>query len=129
MKQQLLVVDDNEMMRSFLSHYFKKHFYITTVPSVESAWNYLDEGHYPDLILLDIMMPTHQQDGLDFLKQLKESVLFNDIPVVVLSSMDKSSKRVECLLAGAADYLTKPFNPKELEVRIQNRLKTYTVLS
>jgi len=127
MKQQLLVVDSNEMMRSFLSHYFAKHFHVKAVADIEAAWRFLDAGSYPDLILMDISLP--QQSGLDFLKQLKESILFNDIPVFILSSEDKSSSKVECLLAGAADYLTKPFNPKELEIRVQNRLKTYAVLS
>ncbi len=127
MKLNLLVVDDNEMMRSFLSHYFKKHFRIETVESVHAAWSYLDKGYSPDLILLDILLP--EQNGLDFLNQLKGSILFNDIPVVVLSSMDKSSKRVECLIAGAADYVTKPFNPKELELRVHKQLKRQPVLS
>jgi len=127
MKLNLLVVDDNEMMRSFLSHFLKKHFRVKTVENVNSAWNYLDKGHIPDVILLDILLPA--QNGLDFLHQLKGSVLFNDIPVIILSSMDKSSKRVECLIAGADDYVTKPFNPKELELRIHKQLKRQAVLS
>lgn len=125
MKLNLLVVDDNEMMRSFLSHFFKKHFHVKTVEDVYSAWSYLDKGFHPDLILLDVLLPG--QNGLDFLNQLKGSVLFNDIPVVVLSSMNKSSKRIECLIAGAADYVTKPFNPNELELRIHKQLKSQAV--
>ncbi len=127
MKLNLLVVDDNEMMRSFLSHFLKKHFRVKAVGNVNSAWNYLDKGYVPDVILLDILLPA--QNGLDFLNQLKGSVLFNEIPVIILSGMDKSSKRVECLIAGADDYVAKPFNPKELELRIHKQLKHQAVLS
>ena len=126
MKLDLLVVDDNEMMRSFLSHFFKKHFRIKTVENVHSAWDSLDKGYRPNLILLDILFPN--QNGLDFLKQLKGSILFNDIPVIILSSLDKSVMKVECLSAGAADYVTKPFNPNELELRIHKQLKSQAVM-
>lgn len=121
MKQQLLILDSNEMMRSFLSYYYQKHFETRAVASASAAWSCLDQAYYPDLIIMDIDLSNG--DGVGFLKQLKESILFKDIPVVVLSSISKSNKRLECLLAGAADYVTKPFNPKELEVRIHNHLK------
>lgn len=117
MKQQLLVVDDNEMMRSFLEHYFSGHYNVQTCANSREAWQRLDGGYFPDIIVVDTN--TTDIDGLDFLYQLKTSVMFNDIPVIVLSSNTKSSARIECLQAGAADYICKPFNPKELELRLQ----------
>ncbi|MEL7222147.1 MAG: response regulator transcription factor [Bacteroidota bacterium] len=121
MKQNLLIVDDNEMMRSFLAHYFSRHYVVKTAEGGTAAWQLLDNGYFPDLILLDLRMPDI--DGLDLLKQLKCSVIFNDIPVIIVSSIVKSAEKVACLQAGAADYITKPFNPKEVEMRIQYHLK------
>lgn len=121
MKQQILIVDDNEMMRSFLAHYFTKHYQVKTAESGTEAWQLLDEGYFPDMMLLDLRMPDIS--GLDLLKQIKSSVLFNDIPVIIVSSITKSAEKVACLEAGAADYITKPFNPKEIEVRVQYHLK------
>ncbi|RME96570.1 MAG: response regulator [Bacteroidetes bacterium] len=117
MKQQLLVVDDSEMMRSFLAHYFGKHYLVHTVGHASQAWQWLDDGHFPSVILLDLRLP--QISGYELLCQLKSSVLFNEIPVIMLSSVNKSQERVRCLQAGAADYVLKPFNPKELELRLQ----------
>ena len=93
MKNTILVVDDNEMMRAFLSHYFGKNYDIQTAVSGKDAWQQLDAGYFPDLIILDVRMPDI--DGLEFLKQLKSSVLFNDIPVVMLSSIEKTANRIE----------------------------------
>lgn len=121
MKQQLLIIDDNEMMRSFLTHYFSERYHTKTAEGGTTAWQVLDTGYFPDLILLDLRMPDI--DGLDMLRQLKSSVLFSSIPVVILSSITQSSEKISCLQAGAADYITKPFNPKEVEARIQYHLK------
>jgi len=125
MKQQLLIVDYNEMMRSFLAHYFSRHYLVKIAGSAKEAWQWLDEGSFPNLILLDLRMPD--VDGLGFLKQLKCSVLFNDIPVMILSNISKTAEKVACLQAGASDFVSKPFNPKELEIRIQYHLQTKRV--
>lgn len=121
MKHNLLIVDDNEMMRSFLSHYFSASYQVKIASGVAKAWQLLDEGYFPDLILLDLRMPDIS--GMDMLRQLKSSVLFHDIPVIMVSSITKSVEKVACLQAGAADYVTKPFNPREVEARVQYHLK------
>lgn len=125
MKQQLLIVDDNEMMRSFLSHYFSTNYQVKTANGGKEAWQWLDQGYFPDLILLDLRMP--EISGLDMLRQLKSSVLFHDIPVIMVSSISKTTEKVDCLQAGAADYVIKPFNPKEIEARVQYHLKAKKV--
>ncbi|MEM1216211.1 MAG: response regulator transcription factor [Bacteroidota bacterium] len=121
MKQQLLIVDDNEMMRSFLSHYFARRYDVRTAEDGREAWQFLDQGYFPDLMLLDLNMPGIS--GLELLKQMKCSVLFNDIPVMMISDVTKSVEKVNCLAAGAVDYVVKPFNPKELEIRMQYHIK------
>jgi DNA-binding response OmpR family regulator len=121
MKQQLLIVDDNEMMRSFLAHYFSSNYEVKVAGGGGEAWRWLDQGYFPDLILLDLRMP--EISGMDILCQLKSSVLFHDIPVIMVSSISKSAEKVDCLQAGAADYVTKPFNPKEVEARVQYHLR------
>ena len=121
MKQQLLIVDDNNMMRSFLSHYFSKGYEVQVAGSGKEAWRWLDDGYFPDLILLDLRMP--EMSGMDFLCQLKSSVLFHDIPVIMVSSISKTAEKIECLRSGAADYVTKPFNPKEVEARVNYHLQ------
>ena len=125
MKHNLLIVDDNEMMRSFLSHYFSANYQVKIAEGGAEAWQLLDQGYFPDLILLDLRMPDIS--GMDMLRQLKSSVLFHDIPVIMVSSITKSVEKVACLQAGAADYITKPFNPKEVEARVQYHLQAKRV--
>ena len=121
MKPTLLFVDDCEVMCRFLVQYFNSHYGTLAFQSVGDAWRWLDEGNFPDLIILDLRMPD--VSGFEMLAQLKYSALFLDIPVIILSSIDSSAERVRCLQAGAADYLIKPFNPKELEHKSQYHIR------
>lgn len=125
MKHQLLFVDDSEMMRSFLAHYFTQSYLVKTAESAEETWAWLDAGNFPSLIVLDLKLG--HSSGYELLTQLKYSALFNDIPVIILSSVDESKEKIKCLEAGAADYLIKPFNPKELEIRILYHLRAVRV--
>lgn len=109
------------MMRQFLSNYFSKHYDVKTASSAAEAWAWLDEGQFPALIVLDLRMPD--ASGLDVLTQLKCSAMFSDIPVIMLSSVDNSAERLKCLQTGAVDYIIKPFNPKELEHRINLHIR------
>ncbi|MFA5642039.1 MAG: response regulator, partial [Bacteroidales bacterium] len=79
------------------------------------AW--LQEGNIPDLILSDIYMPN--MSGIDFLDYIKKNDLFKSIPFVILSSEDSTSQKIELLEKGADDYISKPFNPIELKVRLK----------
>ena len=76
----------------------------------------------PDLIVLDVMMPG--EDGLSFLKWLRlQSTVITNIPVLMLTALGESQNRIQGLEAGADDYLIKPFEPRELVLRIINLLK------
>ena len=82
---------------------------------------WLQEGNHTDGIVADFDMPY--MNGLDFIKQLRASTLFKDIPLVMLSGKDETSNKITCLKSGADDYMIKPFNPEELDIRIKNVLR------
>lgn len=85
------------------------------------ALSWMHAGNIPDVIITDIYMP--EMNGRDFLKQLKKSIMFNFIPVIVLSSMEGSNDRIQLLEDGASDFILKPFNPQELKIRVRNILR------
>jgi CheY-like chemotaxis protein len=80
----------------------------------------------PDLIILDLMMP--QVDGFEVARQLKENVLTQNIPIIILSAKSEVNEKAKLLDMGVDDYITKPFDPLELEARISNKLRKKQVL-
>ncbi len=71
----------------------------------------------PDLIVADIQMPN--MNGNDFIKNIRASGFFKEIPLIMLSGIESSQEKVKCLKLGANDYMVKPFNPEELSIRIE----------
>jgi len=69
-------------------------------------------------VVADLNMP--EINGFEYIKKVRESGFFNDVPLIVLSGEESSSERIKCLKLGANDYLIKPFNPEELGLRIDN---------
>jgi len=120
MKPKILLVDDKNEFRTLLKVMLENEYEIQTAFNGANALEVLQTDFEPDLIVTDLMMPD--VDGKSFVIQLKASGLHKHIPVIVLSSIDKSMERVELLKLGAEDYLIKPFNPSELKVRIENVL-------
>jgi len=113
----ILVVDDDEGIRSLVKQYLNENNYlVTTAESAETASEKIKVVKF-DLIILDIMMPG--KNGLDFIKDHKKKL---DTPIILLTAKGESSERVEGLEIGADDYLPKPFEPKELILRIKNIL-------
>ena len=111
----ILVVDDDEGIRSLVKKYLNENKYlITTANSAENAFEKIKIIKF-DLIILDIMMPG--KSGLDFLKEYKKDI---NTPVILLTAKGEPIERVEGLEMGADDYLPKPFEPKELDLRIRN---------
>lgn len=121
-KYHLMMVEDNPMMRKFLNTYFHKKFRVTLAEDGFEALALLKKEEIPDLIVADIQMPN--MDGFQLLDQLNESIYHKQIPVIILSGNNKSSYRIRCLEKGAVDFLSKPFHPRELELRIINHLST-----
>ena len=113
----ILVVDDDDGIRNLLKKYLsEKNFLITTASSAEDAQEKILAIKF-DLIVLDIMMPG--QSGLDFISQNRGKI---NTPVILLTAKGQPDERIEGLEIGADDYLPKPFEPRELVLRIKNIL-------
>ena len=114
----ILVVDDDDGIRSLLKKYLNENnFLVTTAFSAEDAAEKIKIIEF-DLIILDIMMPG--KSGLEFIKENKKKLV---TPIILLTAKGEVNERVEGLETGADDYLPKPFEPKELVLRIQNIIK------
>lgn len=122
MKKKLLLIDDKQEFRRLTKIILSKDFEITTAENGMQALISMQKGAIPDLIVCDVNMP--ELDGEQFVKQLKASGMFQHIPIIMLSSNDKSADKISLMKAGADDYLTKPYNPEELMLRINYKLKT-----
>ena len=113
----ILVVDDDDGIRSLVKKYLEENNYlVTTANSAENASEKIKIINY-DLIILDIMMPG--KSGLEFIQDNKKKL---DTPIILLTAKGEANERVKGLEVGADDYLPKPFEPKELILRIQNIL-------
>jgi DNA-binding response OmpR family regulator len=104
------------MMRQFLSTYLSGSGAVHAFSSGLEAIENLRLDNWPDVIILDLNLPDIS--GLEFINHLKQKDLLNRLKVIVLSADDKATTRIECLAAGASDYLIKPFHPRELQLRI-----------
>jgi len=113
----ILVVDDDDGIRSLVKQYLNKNnFLVTTADSAENAIEKISIIKF-DLIVLDVMMPG--RNGLEFIQENRKKI---DTPIILLTAKGETNDRVEGLEIGADDYLSKPFEPKELILRIKNIL-------
>ena len=113
----ILVVDDDDRIRELVKEYLvENNFLVTTAKDAFDAKKKLEIIKY-DIIILDIMMPG--KSGLSLTKEIKKN---NSIPIILLTAKDETRDRIEGLELGADDYLGKPFEPKELLLRIKNIL-------
>lgn len=119
-KKNMLLVDDEAAIGIIVQIQFDKDYDITILKNGLDAMKWLLAGNLPDIIVSDLNMP--EMNGLEFLKEVKKYSFFKKIPMVVLSGEDSSSKRIEAFKNGANDFLTKPFNPIELRVRMERFL-------
>ena len=111
----ILVVDDDEGIRSLVKKYLnEKKYLVTTAVNAEDASKKIKLIKF-DLVILDIMMPG--KSGLEFLNEHKKNI---NTPVILLTAKGEPGERIEGLEMGADDYLPKPFEPKELDLRIKN---------
>ena len=111
----ILIVDDDDGIRSLVKKYLNENNYlITTSDSAEDASKKIEIIKF-DLIILDIMMPG--KSGLEFIKENKKKI---ETPIILLTAKGDAYERIEGLEIGSDDYLPKPFEPKELVLRIRN---------
>ena len=113
----ILVVDDDDGIRSLVKKYLNENeFLVSTANNAEDALEKISIIKF-DLIVLDVMMPG--KNGLEFITENKDKI---DTPIILLTAKRETKERVEGLEIGADDYLPKPFEPKELTLRIKNIL-------
>ena len=118
LKHHILVVDDDDRIRELVKEYLKENkFVVSTANSAEEAKIKLNYFKF-DLIVLDVMMPG--QNGFDLTKEIKKNL---SVPIILLTAKGEVENRIEGLELGADDYLGKPFEPKELLLRIKNIIK------
>ena len=114
-KTHILIVDDDDRIRDLLKEYLKENNYIvSTSENAENAKIKLDHFKF-DLIVLDVMMPG--QNGYELTKEIKRRM---EIPIILLTAKGEVENRIKGLELGADDYIGKPFEPKELLLRIRN---------
>lgn len=122
-KPHILIVDDDnrilKLLKKFLS---QQNFLVSTSTSTNEAIELLTNFNY-DLIILDVMMP--EVTGVEFASKIKESG--STMPIVMLTALSEPEDRIKGLEAGANDYVTKPFEPRELLLRINNLINAHNL--
>ena len=114
-KLHILVVDDDDKIRNLLKEYLNSNNYIVTT-AIDAENAKIKLGHFKfDIIVLDVMMPG--KDGYQLTKEIKKDL---SVPIILLTAKGEVENRIKGLEIGADDYLGKPFEPKELLLRIKN---------
>mgnify|MGYP005621924173 FL=1 len=119
MRKKILVVDDEMTICLLLENFLSEEYDVISFNDGINALEWL-EGNLPDLIISDIEMPN--MDGYEFLVQVRDRGFTKHTPIIMLSAKSESKERIKCYKLGAQDYLTKPFNPEELEELVKKNL-------
>jgi len=114
---KILVVEDDLYMQAILKEFLSSTYEIEICPNAMDALAFMQSANVPDLIISDLNTP--KLSGLDLIEQVKISDFFSSVPIIILSGEESSEKRIQCLDAGADDFIVKPFNPAELAARIR----------
>jgi len=119
-KQKIFIVDDTpaniQILDETLKDEYEIYFALNGKDALQNA-----AAMIPDLILLDIMMP--EMDGYEVCRTLKDNSLLKDIPVIFITALDQADHETKGLELGAVDYITKPFNPAIVRLRVKNQLE------
>ena len=119
MNKKILVVDDEITICLLLENFLSKDYDVVSINDGSDALDWL-EGNLPDLIISDIEMT--KMDGYEFLTKVRKRGFTRHTPIIMLSAKSESKERIKCYRLGAQDYLTKPFNPEELEELVKKNL-------
>ena len=118
----VLVVEDNSDLRNFIIQSLAQHAIYQVIEAINGVEGYqLAQEHIPDLVISDIMMP--RMDGIELCKHLKTDEKTSHIPVILLTAKASAESKLQGLITGADDYLTKPFEVKELLTRVDNLIE------
>ncbi len=118
----ILVIDDDDRIRELVARYLREHdFFVSTAENAGQAKEILALAEY-DALVVDVMMPG--QDGMEFTEELRQQNNVNsDVPILLLTAMGETEDKIKGLTSGADDYLSKPFDPRELVLRLQAILR------
>jgi len=116
MKKKILAIDDSKAIRFLLQTVLGKEYQMITAPDGCSAMYWLSKRNIPDLIICDPQLPDMKD--WELIAELRSSILYRSIPVMVISSLDEELTRLKCTEYGLAGYFMKPFNPLLLLDRI-----------
>ena len=116
-KANILIIEDHDAVRLLLGLTFKKQFTVVTKRDGLEGLAWLAAGNFPDLIILDMQMP--RLNGIGFLRQLRSSGMFNQIPVLLVSGNNDANENAELFDLGILDFIPKPFNPTLLYEKVK----------
>lgn len=117
MRRCILAIDDSKAIRFLLHTVLGKDYQVVTAPDACSAMFWLAKKNLPDLIIADPQLPDVQD--WELIAEFASSAIYRNIPLIVLSSLDKEDTAAKCLKYGIANHYTKPFNPHELRDTVQ----------
>jgi CheY-like chemotaxis protein len=120
-KKQILAIDESKAMRFLLQTVLGQRYNVITASDATSALYWLSKKNLPDAIIADPVMSDMQ--NWELIEHLKTSGLYGNIPIIVLSSLNKSETENKCKLLGVNDYFQQPFNPEALELAIDKILR------
>ncbi len=120
MKRTILLIDDCDMMLRFLTPVLNSEFEVVSLKNPIDGILWLKTNPSPDLMILDHDLPG--LTGLELLQNLRKDDRWQNIPVIMLSGIKDVEKRWQCLQFGADDFLSKPFHPRELTLRVHMAL-------
>ena len=123
-KANILIIDDHDAVRLLLGLTLKNKFDVITKKDGIEGMAWLSAGNIPDLIMLDMQMP--RLNGLEFLKQIRTSGMFRDIPVILVSANENEYEITQSFGLGIVDFIRKPFNPIKLKEKVDNILNKKT---
>ena len=120
-KYRILIVDDERSNRKVLSELLADEFDIVLAKNASQAFQRLNGEQLIDLVLLDIMLPD--MDGYEILKRMKNNDDQKDIPVIYITVLDSTEDEERAFQLGAVDFITKPFHPSIVKLRVKNQIK------
>ena len=120
-RPDIILVEDDLFIQTILHQSLYKQYHITLFGNGADALRFLHEGNKTDAIISDLNIP--QLNGLQLIEAVRNNAVLYAIPIIILSGELSTEKKIECLEAGADDYIEKPFNPREIEARLKTILR------
>ncbi|MEM1323787.1 MAG: response regulator [Bacteroidota bacterium] len=118
--KSILVIEDHESIRKIIGRFLSRYYQVVTKADGLEGLAYLNQGNFPDLIILDMTMP--RINGLEFLSNIRSSGFFRHIPIVIVSGEENNKLIEKCQQLGISGFVAKPFNPFELKEKIHSTL-------